>query len=109
MDEVAEMLVDESPFLVVLAELLPVVLQKVGLVLVLVKEVIPFVHDGFKPPASDSFRFLRHRGIKVPFPLVLGIGIDVNVQSLMTDGFHRFLIPVARLQRACPQSNCFAF
>ena len=97
MDEVAEMLVDESPFLVVLAELLPVILQKVGLVLVLVKKVIPFVHDGFKPPAPDSFSFFRHGSIEVPFPLVLGIGIDINVQSLMTNGFHCFLIPVARI------------
>ena len=120
MNEVVKVLIDKRPFLVVLAELLPVILQKVGLVLVLVEKVVPFVHDGFKPPASDGFCLFRHDGIEVPFTLVLRVGIDVNIQSLMTDGLHRFLVTVARivikverqhtlLQWACSQCYCFAF
>jgi hypothetical protein len=119
-DEVVEVLIDESPFLVVFGKLLTVVFQEIGLVFPLVEEIIPFIYDGFKPPAPDCFSLFRHDGVEVAFTLVLGIGIDVNVQSFVADGLHRFLIPVARiiikverqhtfLQRACPQCNSFAF
>ena len=57
-DEVVEVLIDESPFLVVLGKLLTLVFQELGLVFPLVEEIIPFIYDGFKPSASDSFRFL---------------------------------------------------
>ena len=119
-NEVVEVLIDKSPFLVVLAELLPVILQKVCFVLAFVEEIVPFIYDGFKPPAPDCFGLFRHGSVEVAFMLILGIGIDVNVQSFMADGLHCFLIPVARiiikverqhtfLQRARPQCNCFAF
>ena len=41
-NEVVEVLIDKSPFLVVLAELLPVILQKVRFVLALVEEIRSF-------------------------------------------------------------------
>ena len=57
-DEVVKVLIDESPCLVVLGKLLTLVFQKIGLVFLLVEEIIPFIYDGFKPSASDSFCFL---------------------------------------------------
>ena len=44
-DEVVKVLIDESPFLVVLGKLLTVVFQKIGLVFLLVEEIIPFIYD----------------------------------------------------------------
>ena len=97
MNEVVEVLIDKSPFLVMLAELFPVILQEVRFVLALVEEIISFIYDGFEPPTSDCFSLFRHGSVEVAFTLVLGIGIDVNVQSFMADGLHCFLIPVARI------------
>ena len=61
------------------------------------EEIIPLIYDGFKPPAPDCFGLFRHSSVEVAFTLILGIGIDVNVQSFMADGLHCFLIPVARI------------
>ena len=116
MNEVVEVLIHKRPFLVVFAELLAVIFQKIGFVFVFVKEIIPFIDNGFEPSAPDGFRLFRHGGVEVPFTLVLRIGIDINVQSLMTDGLHRFLVTISRivikvegqytfLQWTCPQSN----
>ena len=96
-NEVVEVLIDKSPFLVMLAELLPVILQKVRFVLAFVEEIVPFIYDGFESPAPDCFGLFRHGSVEVAFTLVLWIGIDVNVQSFMADGLHCFLIPVARI------------
>ena len=52
-NEIVEVLIDKSPFLVVFAELLPVILQKVRFVFPLVEEIIPFIYDGFKRIASS--------------------------------------------------------
>ena len=54
-NEVVEVLIDKSPFLVMLAELLPVILQKVRFVLAFVEEIVPFIYDGFESPAPDCF------------------------------------------------------
>ena len=120
MNEVVEMLIYKRPFLVVLGKLLAVIFQKIGFEPALVKEIIPFIDNGFKTAAPDSFRLFRHGSVEVPFTLVLRIGIDVDVQSFVANGLHRFLIPVARiiikvegqhtfLQWACPQCYCFTF
>lgn len=87
MHEVAEVLIYKLPFLVVLAQLLLVILQKSGFVFAFVEEIISLVYDGFKATASDGFRLFRHGGIEISLTLVLGIGINIDIQSLVTDGF----------------------
>ena len=58
MYEVIEVLINEFPFLVMLTELLAIILQKVCLEFVLVKEVIPFIDYRLEPAATDGFGFL---------------------------------------------------
>ena len=120
MHEVTKVLIHELPFLVVLAKLLTIVFQEVCFVLVLVEKIIPFVYDRFKATASDGFRLFRHGGIEISFTLVLGIGIDIDVQPLVTDGLHRLHVTIAWIivqierehpmfQRTCSQCYCFTF
>ena len=83
---VVEVLIDKSPFLVVLAELLPVILQKVRFVLALVEEIVPFIYDGFKPPAPDCFGLFRHGSVEVAFTLIPFFkGRVLNVAVLHSD------------------------
>ena len=65
------------PFLVIVAECLLIISKKIPFIYA-VKEIIPFIYDGFKTSASDGFRFFRHDSIKVLFPLVLWFGMNVN-------------------------------
>ena len=72
--------VSYTHLLVVFAECLFIIGKESSFHLALVKEIIPFIDDGFKTSASDGFRLLRHDGIEVLFPLVLWSGIDVDAQ-----------------------------
>ena len=84
----------ELPFLVVLAECFLIIGKKISFHLALVKEIVPLIYDGFKTSASDGFRFFRHDGIKVLFPLILWFGVDVDAQRFMTDYFHTFFVAI---------------
>ena len=120
MNEVVEMVVHKFPLLVMLTKLLAVVFQKIRFEFVPVKKIIPVIYDRFKASASDGFCLFRHSGIEVTFALILGIGININVQSFVADGFHCFLVTIARIiiqierkhpmfQRTCSQCYCFTF
>ena len=120
MNEVVEMVVHKFPLLVMLAKLLAVVFQKICFEFVPVKEIIPVINDRFKASASDGFRLFRHSCIEVAFTFILRIGININVQSFVTDGFHCFLVAIAWIiiqierkhpmfQRTCSQCYCFTF
>ena len=97
MYEVAEMEIDELPFLVVFAELLAVVFQEIRFEFVLVEEIIPFINDRFKAAATNSLGFLGHRFVETLFTLVFRIGVDINAKRFMTDNFHRFLVSIPRI------------
>ena len=120
MNEVVEMVVHKFPLLVMLTKLPAVVFQKIRFEFVSVKEIIPVIYDRFKASTSDGFCFFRHSGIEVTFALILGIGININVQSFVADAFHCFLVTIARIiiqivrkhpvfQRTCSQCYCFTF
>lgn len=73
MYEVTEMQIDKLPFLVMLTELLAIILQKVCLEFVLVKEVIPFIDYRLEPAATDGFGFSVITSLKFCSRLFLGL------------------------------------
>ena len=97
MYEVAEMEIDELPFLVMFVELLAVILQEIGFEFVLVEKIIPFIHNLLESAATDGFGFLGHYLVEVQLTLVSRIGIDINTKRLMADNFHRFLVSIPRI------------
>ena len=56
---------DKLPFLVMLTELLAIILKKVCLEFVLVKEVIPFIDYRLEPATTDGFGFLGHYIVEI--------------------------------------------
>ena len=97
MHEVAEVEIDELPFLVVFAKLLAVILQEIGFEFVLVEKIIPFIHHRLKSAATDGFGFLGHYLVEIQLALVSRIGIDINTKRFMADNFHRFLVSIPRI------------
>lgn len=73
MYEVIEMQIDKLPFLVMLTELLAIILQKVCLEFVLVKEVIPFIDYRLEPAATDASAFSVITSLKFCSRLFLGL------------------------------------
>lgn len=97
MYEVAEVEIDELPFLVVFAKLLAVILQEIGFEFVLVEEIISFIHNRLESAAADGFGFLGHYLVEIQLALVFRIGIDINTKRFMADNFHRFLVSIPRI------------
>ena len=97
MYEVTEMQIDKLPFLVMLTELLAIILQKVCLEFVLVKEVIPFIDYRLEPATTDGFGFLGHYLVEILFTFVPRIGIDINTKRFMTDNFHCLFVSIPRI------------
>ena len=87
MDEIVEMLVNELPFLVVLAQLAAVIFQEIAFHAVLVQEVVAVVHDGLIPSAPYGFGLFCHGVIEGSLPCVFRMGVNVNAQRFMPGDF----------------------
>jgi hypothetical protein len=93
--EVTEVEVDELPFWVMFTELTAEILQKIGLELVLVEEVVALVDHRLEAAAADCLGLLGHHLVEVLLPLVLWVGIEVDSQRFVADHLHGLLVPVA--------------
>ena len=76
-------------------ELTAEILQKIGLELVLVEEVVALVDHRLEAAAADCLGLLGHHLVEVLLPLVLWVGIEVDSQRFVADHLHGLLVPVA--------------
>ena len=96
--EVAEMLVDDVPFLVLSFTFLLVVGKEIALHLLMVKEIKLLVDERSNSHAAYGLGSLNHRAVELSFGIILWLGKDVYTQILPACHLHYFGIADGRIE-----------
>ena len=97
LDEIVEMLVHESPFLIFRAAHLFEIGKKVGFLFGLVQETEFLIDKRLHTDASDSFCFVQHLIVERPFHFVFGMGVNIDAEIFPAAHLHCFGVAHCRI------------
>ena len=97
LDEIVEMLVHKSPFLIFRAAHLSEIGKEVSFLFGLIQEAEFLVDERLDTDASDGFRFVQHLIVERPFHFVFGVGVNVDAEIFPAAHLHRFGVAHCRI------------